>query len=180
MKYDDPVISKQRNGIGNKVFSNITINSGVCYRGSEICNRNATATCFKCSIMTGDTDLNIQFEPTLTIKTVDKLDQVITQALNKAEPEFKPEKLLKLPHPVNEPKKITITLPKNKEDNEDKSTFVNHTVNSISHLHTGHNIRHIHYPIYGVLSGTNCFICNYPIFGRQVCPECEQIFNEEY
>ncbi|CAG1020258.1 hypothetical protein DOJK_00214 [Patescibacteria group bacterium] len=174
MKYDDPVISKQRQGIGhtkNQAYSNITINNGICHRGSEICDRNATKICFKCSIMTGDTRLDIMFTPALTIKTVDALDQVITQQVK--QPEFNPIELLHPPLP--EPIKVA---PQLEEDELDKAHFINHIADKITHRHSGHMKIHTHYPIYGMLSGTTCHVCNYPIFGATMCPRCSMIIED--
>lgn len=124
--------------------------------------------------MNGDQKLFIQFEPVEMKESVDNLDQKVMIPVKK--PEFNPIELIHPPLPTEEPK----VAPQIEEDEFDKLTKVKFIEDKIIHNHSGNTKTHTHYPTYNnIMLGSNCHICNYPVYGTQYCPNCEMIFFEE-
>lgn len=177
-EYNSMKISRERTGFGHIRNQSQTIKitpENVCIKGADACFWNATSTCHKCAILNADTNLEILFRPSPWKPPIpDAYIQKIPEKISL--PAYDQEKLLKPPIP--EPIKVATQL---EEDESDKLTLVKFICESITHSHSKHYATHTHFPTYGKLMiGSACYVCNYnPVYGRHLCPSCEQILLEE-
>lgn len=151
MNYNDPLISKQKSMRHMQREAPIKVGEDrICRKNNDQCYYTGiNNVCLKCAISFGDTRNDIMFRPSSWIPP--KPLETLIEKVSLSEEEQ--HKIWKKHNPIMPEEPVIIQA---------------------KPMHS----ERIKHQVYVITLGTNCSVCNFPVYGVNYCPGCSMIIEE--